>query len=229
MGASDRDTKAEQNEKPGHKVRIPSGFWMSSTEITQKAYEKIMKRNPSEIFEKDSPVTNVSWNDAIEFCNMLSRAKGLEQVYEFGETVKISANANGFRLPTEAEWEYACRGNTETFWSFGNDAIEVDQYAWYLSNAKEGPKPVALKKANAFGLFDMHGNVMEWCWDGVRTYKNEVTTSPVGSTVSNHRILRGGCFCDSTPSMRSSYRYSLSQNTKTKEIGFRIVRNGAND
>lgn len=165
MGAVDGD----EDESPVHKVTL-SAFKMSETEITQGQYESITGKSGS--YDKDGinyPADYVSWEFAVEFCNLLSDAKGFERCYEHDDTGLGKWNCdfskNGFRLPTEAEWEYACRAGSTTRYSPGDEASSLDSMAWMSQNSGNKVHPVAQKEPNAFGLYDMHGNVWEFCHD----------------------------------------------------------------
>ncbi len=137
---------------------------------------------------------DVSWLDAVNFCNKLSDKEGLKPFYEIdGDGVRVADwSRPGYRLPTEAEWEYACRANAPTRYSFGDDATSLGEFAWYDGNSGSKTHPVGEKRPNGFGLFDMHGNVWEWCWDGCDAYKASRVDDPTGLDGAALRVIRGG-------------------------------------
>ena len=178
-------------------VTLTSGFYMGKYEVTQEQYLAVMGKNPSyyssnpasgEVQSK-RPVENVSWYDAIEFCNKLSMAEGLTPAYNGSTPV---AGSTGYRLPTEAQWEYACRAGTTTKWSFGDNESELKNYAWYWDNSNNMTHEVGKKLPNAWGLYDMHGNVEEWCWDRHGEDYTGAQTDPTGASSGNTRVVRGG-------------------------------------
>ena len=153
------------------------------------------------------PVEQVSWNDAVEFCNRLSKSEGVE-----------------YRLPTEAEWEYACRAGATTAYSFGDDERQLPQYAWYNDNDSETTHPVGELKPNAWGLFDMHGNVWEWCQDWYGDYDLQVVSDPTGPASGIRRVLRGGAFGFQPVDVRAANRTHDPPDYRVRHVGFRLAR-----
>lgn len=207
-----------------HTVRITKGFWMGKYEVTQKEYKRVIGVNPSYYERRNQPVEGVSWEDATEFCRRLSAKSG----------------AN-YRLPTEAEWEYACRAGTRTTFYWGNSSEEavMKDYCWYDKNAREGnwsyphapedgPQPVGLKKPNAWGLHDMLGNVWEWCsdWDSSEYYSKSPLEDPPGPSSGSLRILRGGAWYYYAVFCRSAHRNGRPPDDYSGNYGFRVVRSG---
>jgi len=220
-----------------HQVTV-SGFYMEKYEVTQKQYQEIMGTNPSYFKGDNLPVENVSWYDAIEYCNKRSQKEGLTPAYTInGNDVTWNRTANGYRLPTEAEWEYACRAGTTTPFSTGNN-ITTSQANYhgilpYNKNAigenREKTTTVGSFAPNAWGLYDMHGNVWEWCYDMYGNYSREAQTDPLGASLSwdAKRVTRGGSWRNSGEYARSasrSYSSNISSNMSW-DIGFRLVRN----
>ncbi len=174
--------------------------------------------------DKD-PVVLISWFDAVEYCNWKSKKEGLTPCYSVsGNSVNCSWNANGYRLPTEAEWEYAARGGKlgrGYSFSGGNDAGTL---AWFALNSGGKTQPVGTKQANELGLYDMSGNVWEWCWDWYGTYSNASQTDPRGPSFGSYRIVRGGGYSDPFANLRPQNRYSVSPVYGNLNVGFRTVR-----
>jgi len=193
------------------------------------------------------PVEGVNWYHAIAFANRLSILQGLEPVYSiagmsntdadawlFGnvptgrnaawDAVTANWNANGFRLPTEAEWEFAARAGTTTEWSFGSDAAYIDDYAWINWNADGMTREVGQLRPNAWGLYDMHGNVFEWVWDWYGPYPDNAQTNPVGAVAGDSRVFRGGCWNHTPWSAQSAVRFGDPPDFRFRSRGFRVVR-----
>jgi len=217
------------DEQPVHKV-ILSSFQIGVTEITQAQYESVMGGNPSLFTKGDNyPVTNVPADSAVVFCNKLSKMAGLEPCYE--EKTKIcDFKKNGFRLPTEAEWEYACRAGSSGNYSSGNKVSDLDKTGWYLGNSNGQIHPVAQKLPNKWGIFDMHGNVWEICYDGFDevkdygTYPSGEVKNPIGSEKFNMRITRGGGFYSEASECTSSVRGKFWTGGGCRYLGFRVAR-----
>lgn len=201
---SDRRTEKKWQVKVGP-------FSLATTPITQAQYTALVGQNPSSSTGNQNPVEQVSWWDAVKFCNALSESEGLPPLYSLDEGIeKVTCNTNssGYRLPTEAEWEFACRAGTSGP-RYGN----LSEIAWYRENAKGQSHPVGQKEPNTFGLFDMLGNVWEWCWD---IYDPEV--------YKTYRVLRGGGWADEHWSCRASVRRRSHPTFRIEDVGFRVAR-----
>ncbi len=260
MGSGDNDSMANRDETPEHPVTV-SGLWMAETPVTNRAYSELLesaKLTEPEYWrdrrynQPDQPVVGVSWYEAAIFCNALSATEGLERCYLLdGDrdtlTVAWKREADGYRLPTEAEWEYACRAGTTTRWWFGSNADHLADHAWYDKNSDGAPKPVAGKAPNAWGLYDMHGNVWEWCWDWFAEYPNPAPTTPLldptgpseaeapevdnvnaefDVIITKSRTLRGGAFGFGARNLRSAIRDRHTPKYRLLNGGFRCVRGG---
>ena len=220
MGSRDREEGHQDDEGPQHKVRITKPFYMGVTEVTQGQWVSVMGTKPwtgKDYLKEgnDYPAVYVSWDEAVEYCEKMSTKEN-----------------KSYRLPTEAEWEYACRGGTNTAYSFGSSSGSLKDYAWFDANTLDiGEKfahTVGTKKANAFGLHDMHGNVYEWCSDlyDASAYgsRSGTTADPVSSSGSEYRVLRGGSWNDSSRDPRSAYRCRNQPDDRYYNLGFRVVR-----
>jgi formylglycine-generating enzyme required for sulfatase activity len=195
----------ETDETP-HEV-VVDAFYLDKYEVTQEEYERVMGKNPSRKKVPDHPVDQIRWADAATYCNARSRLEGLQPAYD-PETWVCDFDADGYRLPTEAEWECAARAGTKTTYSFGDDPSKLGLHAWFKRNSTGGPHAVAEKEPNPWGLCDMYGNVWEWCNDFYQEdyYQQSPARNPRGPTAGENRVVRGGCW-DSKPDMcRSSYR-----------------------
>ncbi|WP_461256864.1 SUMF1/EgtB/PvdO family nonheme iron enzyme [Treponema sp. R80B11-R83G3] len=219
MGSPTNEPGRSSNEVQ-HQVTV-SSFYMGRYEVTQKEYKEIMETNPSDFKGDNLPVENVSWYDAVEYCNKRSQKEGLTPAYtRNGDNVTWNRGANGYRLPTEAEWEYACRAGTTTAYNTG--AIINDNTGWYSTNSGYKTHPVGEKPANTWGLYDMHGNVWDWCWDWYGNYSSGSQTDPMGASSGTVRVVRGGSEGDNGAMVRSAFRFTESP--YNRRGGFRLVR-----
>lgn len=253
MGSLTYEDGHTRNEHQ-HTVRLTRPFYIGLTEVTQGEYQTVMEVNPS-LFRgtEDSsaklnnadmsqfPVENVSWFDAIEFCNKLSQKDKLKPRYSLvsvereSDSIKAAVvtlvDGDGYRLPTEAEWEYACRAGSTTAYSEGNAASSLGSAGWFggakpPGNSRQRPHRVGQKSANDFGLFDMHGNVSEWCqdWYDYYSYDRSPLNDPVGPGGGSERVLRGGSWSDEAVNCRSAYRDARSPAKRSPSTGFRVAR-----
>jgi formylglycine-generating enzyme required for sulfatase activity len=219
-------TNGAAGEKPVHSVTV-KGFYMGKYEVTQKEWAEVMGSNPSYFKGDTLPVENVSWLDAVEYCNRLSRKEGLAPVYRgSGDNIACDFNATGYRLPTEAEWEYAAKGGNKDYITYeyagGNS---VDGVAWYSGNSGRRTHPVGTKQPNSLGLYDMSGNVYEWCWDRYSSsYSIGAQTNPTGASSGTDRVARGGSWYYVAAIMRSAYRGIGTPSRRSNYLGFRLVR-----
>ena len=215
--------------RPVHRVAIDN-FYMDKHEVTQEIYERVMGANPSRRVGETNPVERVRWSDAVRFCNARSLLEGLQSCYD-PQTRECRSGADGYRLPTEAEWEYACRAGSTGDYYFGVDASDLDSHGWHKRNARRRPHPVAEKRPNAFGLYDMAGNVWEWCndWYQVDYYQGSPSDLPHGPATGEKKVLRGGAFSSSTDNCCSWTRYCDEPGftdacIASDDYGFRCVR-----
>ena len=200
-----------KNEHPQHRVRITKPFYLGKYEVTQEQWHAIMGTNPSFRKGAKNPVETVNWNDCQAFLSKLNEKLGKSDV-KFG-------------LPTEAQWEYACRAGTSTRFSFGDDKKDLTEHAWYARNSKMKAHPVGEKKPNAWGLYDMHGSVEEWCvdWYDSGYYKQSPQNDPTGPSEGLAHVLRGGSFYSGTPDFfRCADRYHDHPVYHYYRYGFRV-------
>jgi formylglycine-generating enzyme required for sulfatase activity len=217
-GSPVEEFERDLDEEPPTEVAITRGFWMGRCEVTQAEYKAVTGANPSQfVGDAQRPVEKVSWREAVNYCTSLTQQQ---------EAAGILPPGHAFRLPTEAEWEYACRAGTTTRFSYGDDleGRQLDEYAWFSENSDSITHPVGLKKPNPWGLQDMHGNVLEWCLDHatgllpggrVQDYR-----APAGGSL---RVTRGGSWLYSPKSCRSANRDSYGENSRCSDLGFRVV------
>jgi formylglycine-generating enzyme required for sulfatase activity len=200
------DGSGRPDETP-HRVSI-SAFYLDKYAVTQELYEKVMGVNPSKRKDPKNPVERTQWTDAVRFCNKCSELDGLTPCYDLN-TWECNFDADGYRLPTEAEWEYACRAGSEGKYYFGDAEKDLPRYAWLKPGSQGKPHPVGQKEPNRWGLYDMHGNVWQWChdWYSETYYAQSPAEDPHGPAAGKMRVLRGGAW-DSTPEKcRSAYRH----------------------
>jgi len=238
MGSPESEAERWDWEGPQHQVTVDS-FYIGIYPITQKQYQFIMGIYPSYFKGENLPVEQISWFDAIEYCNKLSQIYGLMPVYtvtgsEETRTVTWNKNANGYRLPTEAEWEFACRAGSTTPYNTGNNlTTNLANYNGnfpYNNNSpgiyREKTTTVDSFAPNAWGLYDKHGNVWEWCWDWYDNYTAEAKINPSGAVTGVVRVVRGGSWNDEGRWLRSAFRHGAPPGHVENNLGFRVVRNG---
>lgn len=202
------------SERPEHSVVITKPFYLAIHEVTQQQYFELMTSNPSQFRGyPNNPVERVSWNDATRFCQELSALSS-----------EVAARRS-YRLPTEAEWEYACRAGSENLYSFGDEGSQLHDYGWFDQNSGDRTQSVGMKNPNQWGLYDMHGNVWEWCFDTEDKYSSDKVTDPIYDTVGLRRILRGGSWGHPLAESRSANRDRTNARNATEYIGFRVAMN----
>lgn len=203
MGATaEQEEEAYSNEKPVHSVTL-SSYYIGKTEVTQALWQAVMCSNPSRFEGSDLPVERVSWNDCQEFIQKLNRLTG-----------------RNFRLPTEAEWEFACRGGNNSRGHKYSGSNDIDNVAWYWDNSGRKTHPVATKAPNELGIYDMSGNVWEWCSDWYTSYSQ---TNPTGPQNGSRRVYRGGCWLYDARGCRSSFRYGNGPTDRNFNLGLRLA------
>jgi formylglycine-generating enzyme required for sulfatase activity len=218
MMGSPKSDEGRQWDETQHEVTISKDYYLGVYEVTQAQYEKVMGKNPS-YFQgakvgnenADLPVENVSWDDTVEFCKKLS---DLPEEKKAGRV---------YRLPTEAEWEYACRAGGVTAFSFGESSESLGDYAWFDENSRRQTHPVGQKKPNAWGLYDLHGNVWEWCSDRYGEYPQGAVSDPTGPKGGSGRVYRGGSWHYVAAFCRSAIRGRLAPSYRDYNFGFRVA------
>ncbi len=211
MGTPESSPSFHDGERQ-HQATLTRPFHLAAFTVTQQEFEQVMGTNPSTTKSPWYPVENVSWDDAVEFCARLSELPDEKQA------------ARRYRLPTEAEWEFACRAGTTTDFSCGDDPLALREFAWFHDNANQQTHPVGQKRPNPWSLYDMHGNVFQWCQDVCVDYPAEPVIDPVGDGPTDARVARGGSWiCPSPQLVRSAFRHAFERDARTNYIGFRIV------
>jgi formylglycine-generating enzyme required for sulfatase activity len=221
----DGGTFSMGEDSSAHQVTVGS-FYMGKYEVTQREYQAIMGTNPSYFKGDNLPVEEVSWYDAVEYCNKRSIKDGLTPAYRgSGNNIVCDFTVSGYRLPTEAEWEYAAKGgnkDTQVYEYAGSNS--VDTVAWYEGNSGGKTHPVGTKQPNVLGLYDMSGNVWEWCWDWYGAYSSGAQTNPMGASSGAYRVFRGGSWSLNGQYLRSAYRLYNTPSGRDFSIGFRLLR-----
>ena len=218
MMGSPESEEGRQEDETQHEVTISKDYYVGVYEVTQSQYEKVMDKNPSHFQganvgneNADLPVENVSWDDAVEFCKKLS---DLPEEKEAGRE---------YRLPTEAEWEYACRAGSKTVYSFDDEEGLLPEYGWFKRNSSGRTHTVGLLEPNAWGLYDMHGNVWEYCSDRYGEYPKGAVSDPTGPKEGSDRVIRGGSRLYEAAICRSARRDRLPPSDRFDDLGFRLA------
>jgi len=205
------DEAGREDEKPAHRVQITKPFYLGKYEVTQRQWELLMGENPSDFRGPDNPVNSVSWEDCQAFVKKLNE--------------KFAGEGLRFALPNEAQWEYACRAGGTGKFCFGDNEAELGDYAWFAGNSGQTAHPVGQKKPNAWGLYDMHGNVWEWCADRYAAdyYKNSPQADPTGPDAGKQHPSRGGALVADPVACRSAARLPLDPPFRYHYFGVRVM------
>jgi formylglycine-generating enzyme required for sulfatase activity len=224
------DSKREwfDAEQPQHPVKITRPFFLGTHPVTQGQYKAIMGSTPSHFKGSDDlPVENVSWLDAVSFCNKMSEKDKRTPFYRINGTDVADVGGNGYRLPTEAEWEYACRAGMAGLFPWGDDIGKQGEHVWFSDNSDSKTHPVGQKRPNAWGLYDMLGNVWEWCadWYDEKYYASSpsVAVDPPGPPKASSRVRRGGSWDYFAGDCRPAYRYRDAPENRDYDLGFRVA------
>jgi eukaryotic-like serine/threonine-protein kinase len=223
------DAEGRVDERPLREITLERGFFLGVYPVTQRQYRRLMGDAPMPEFQGEDtlPMECVTWLDAVTFCNVLSIKEGLKPYYKIDVERVTRSGGEGYRLPTEAEWEYACRAGCPARYTFGDDPALVANHAWFNENSCGQTHPVGRWPANGFCLHDMHGNVWEWCWDWYGAYDPRTTVDPKGPKTGKKRVLRGGSWGCTAYQLRSASRMAWEPNDldfRPWYFGFRVAR-----
>lgn len=224
----DNSGEGFSNELPVHEVTLTRDLLVSKYELSQQQWKSLVSSNPSLTKNDELPVHNISWKDAVLYANLLSEKEGLTKCYTINDDeVVFDYNANGYRLPTEAEWEYICRAGTQTKYYNGDSKDNLHDIAWYYDQDSINIHKSGLKQPNAFGIYDIVGNVSEYCWDiWSNSYTEDAQTDPTGAASGPGRVLRGAAWVSNSNACRSSFRYYYYPDEwRVWFAGMRLVRN----
>jgi formylglycine-generating enzyme required for sulfatase activity len=230
-------TGFDPSEVPQHSVLFTYHFWMDSAEVSQKDYSTIMGLSPDQSSDGALPAANCTWFDAALYCNARSKQENKDTVYSYQSIIgtkgkkctltglSINLDAGGYRLPTEAEWEFACRAGTQTLFFWGIDHIDADANAWLADYSNNQTHAIATKLPNAFGLYDMAGNVWEWCndWFDTQYYSTSPSENPTGPQSGQERSIRGGSFRTTYYFAQCATRSKMKPEIADASIGFRAI------
>jgi formylglycine-generating enzyme required for sulfatase activity len=233
MGSKDSDKSADNDEQTEHTVTVKD-FELCKFEVTVWQWKQYVKANklkmpvkPTWGFQDNYPINNITWEEAVQYCNWLSKKEKLTPVYsQHGPNIFCNFNANGYRLPTEAEWEYAAKGGNKAKDTKFSGSTAVNEIAWHKANSKGTPHTVGTKLPNELGIYDMSGNVWEWCWDWYNKdyYKVEDGNNPKGPTMGERKAVRGGSWDSNINYLRPANRISTIPSKTHEFYGFRVAR-----
>ncbi|SHI64567.1 formylglycine-generating enzyme family protein [Flavobacterium terrae] len=233
MGSKDDNRIAENDEQKQHEVKLKS-FEINKLEVTVWEWKDYCKKNNKKMpltpfwgWNDNNPITNITWFEAVEYCNWLSKIEGLKAAYTFaGPNVKCDFTANGYRLPTEAEWEFAAKGGKKSKGNIFAGSNNSNDIAWWIKNSERKPHAVGTKLPNELGIYDMSGNVWEWCWDWYNKdyYKTEDSNNPCGPIRGEKKSVRGGSWDSQENYLRTANRISTDPSKTNEFYGFRLAR-----
>lgn len=224
MGSPRYETERKKDEDR-HQVTLTKAFFLGETEVTQNQWLAVMGASPAHFNGGIYPVESVTFSQCVEFCNKLSEMENLTPAYGFNNgEIFWNREADGYRLPTEAEWEYSCRAGSLQKYASGNKISGLRAIAWFRHNSTGGTHEVASRQPNNWGLYDMHGNVWEWCWNWSAAYPTRFAVDPEGPTKGSGRVIRGGSWDNMQNACRSANHNSAKPNFKASILGFRVAR-----